>query len=320
MTDKNEPEVVEAETIDGELGRVSFELDTGMLADDMREVARNVSAAQTALRQYGCDSEAIAELSYASAKTYEQALSAAIKAADESRKRLKGDFTQPVKDMEAKFADLMRPVRDMHEAMKERRITCEELAKARKKQELLDFYREFAPMIAVAQRDADKPLVPFEAIFDPRWLNKSVSVRKAQEAIEAKCDEIAELERAFDAMEWGEDRAECKAVMFAKLSIEEACKRRQANIGARERCRAMDEQRAAAAKAFYETEVTAEQARGIEPPAKPQGDPSRRRRVVFAATEFEFDATRAECAELASCMRRFGIRGSIKTIKEEANE
>lgn len=318
-----EPEVVEAEVVDGgEIAQVSFDVDTAVLAGDVGAVERDVAAAHSALRQYGCDREVIATLDYAMAKNYEQALNAAIKAANESRKKLKGDFTAPVREVEAKFAALMRPVEDMRDAMRERRITCEELEKAKKRQHLMDYYAEFAPLIAVPQGGADKALVPFERIFDKRWLNKSMSVKKCEEAIGEACDRVAELERTFDAMEWAH-RDECKAVMFATLSIEEAVRRDQALTGAEERCRAMDAARAETLRSMYETEATAEQARGIEPqpdPGRCDGDAVRHRRVVFAAAEFEFDATRAECAELAECMRRFGIKGSIKTIKEESDE
>lgn len=315
---EKEAEYVEAEVIDAEaLARVSFDIDTEALAGDVAALERDVAAAHKALELYGCDAEAIAGMDHAVAKNCEQALNAAIKTANESRKRLKGGFTAPVKEVEAKFAAIMRPVEDMRDAMKERRVTCEELEKAKKRQHLIDYYRDFAPLIAVPQAGAGKPLVPFERIFDKRWLNKSMSVKRCEEAIADKCDEIAELERTFDAMEWAH-RDECKAVMFATLSIEEAVRRDQALTGAEERCRALDAARAETLRGMYETEATAGQARGIEPQQHPAAaDAARRRRVVFSALEFEFDATKAECMELAECMRRFGIKGSIKAIKDK---
>ena len=99
------------------------------------------------------------------------------------RIRVEQEFMAPWIPYRDRCKALESKLKGLSTGMKSALDKVENEAKAHRTKELQDFYVDFAPALV--------PVVPFERILDPKWLNKSFGTEKAKHALADKVDAIA---------------------------------------------------------------------------------------------------------------------------------
>lgn len=174
------PEEVKAEVIENDLQLTG---DAEALKEGILAINAKIEKAAKALADYEIADEALASLSYSDAKRYEQDISKLINEADNERKAFKSAYNKPLNEIERRFKEAMEPAKALHARYKEQRVNAEQEEKDAKEAELRAHYEEFAELLA--------PVVPYEKLHDPKWLNRSVKVADAMAELEAKVNRIA---------------------------------------------------------------------------------------------------------------------------------
>lgn len=175
-----DPIEVRTEVIENDIQKaVGMEaLQEGILA-----INAKIEKAVKAVPDYSIPDEAIAALSLKDAKRFEQDLSKMLAEADNERKAFKSAYNKPLNEIERRYKEAVEPVKALHERYKAQRIVKEQEAKDAKKAELQAHYEEFAELLA--------PVVPYERLHDPKWLNATTKMEKAKDELEAKVSRIA---------------------------------------------------------------------------------------------------------------------------------
>lgn len=132
---------------------------------------------------------------------------------EQRRKDVKREYSAPVTAFELEVKDLLAPLDAAILILDTPIKAFEAWDKAEKKNEILKHWQAFAGPIAET--------VDFELIFDPKWLNKSVNVMAACEAVEEAVMRIAADEKALTdlALPYPD---EAKTEYFATLDMSKA--------------------------------------------------------------------------------------------------
>lgn len=173
MTDK-------AEIIENEIQLMpSFDaLKDGIIAIDAK-----IKKAMEAASDFGIDDEVLSELDYKDAKRCEQELSRVLTEAENERKAFKSSYNKPLSEIERRYKEAVEPAKALHARYKEQRIAREQEEKDAKEASLKEHYEAYAGLLA--------PVVPYEKLHDPKWLNRSVKAADAEAELEAKVNRIA---------------------------------------------------------------------------------------------------------------------------------
>ena len=141
----------------------------------------------------------VSEDAIASAKTDRATINRLKKTLDDKRKAVKRQWVQPYIEWETKVNELIKMCDDASENIDTQVKQFENAVKQQKRDELESFFNENA--IAA---DVDF-YITFEQIFDSKWLNSTVKIDSAKEAIENIIQEtvddlkvIADLESDFN--------------------------------------------------------------------------------------------------------------------------
>lgn len=102
---------------------------------------------------------------------------------DERRKAVKAEYTAPLAEFEARANRVRDRIRETAAKIQQVERTADDRRKAAKRAELEAFYGEYAPLLV--------PLVPYERIADPKWLNRQPHVERCKEELAAKVDSVA---------------------------------------------------------------------------------------------------------------------------------
>lgn len=117
------------------------------------------------------------------AKSLRASLNAMSTELNDARKAIKREYNKPLAKFEGQIKELdemiQEPKRLLDATIKER----EEAEKEERRAALEATYEEFAPALV--------PVVPFERVLDPRWLNKSYGEVKAENALTEKVAKLA---------------------------------------------------------------------------------------------------------------------------------
>ena len=128
----------------------------------------------------GITPETAASMDIKEAKACRADLRAISKRLNDDRKAIKKAYEAPLKEFEAAIKELdaliAEPCRVIDEAIKAR----EEAEREGRRNALEQVYRDFMPELV--------ELVPFDAILDPKWLNKSFGEKKAENEL---CEKVA---------------------------------------------------------------------------------------------------------------------------------
>lgn len=97
-------------------------------------------------------------------------------AVDAKRKDVKKEFMAPYTDFEAKCKELLAMIEEPIKAIDTQLQEYENLKKAEKRTKIEEAYEELVD-------ETIKPIIPLNRIFDQRWLNATVTMKKVEEAI-----------------------------------------------------------------------------------------------------------------------------------------
>lgn len=217
----------------------------------------------------GMDDDAIAQMDVKEAKACHADLGRIIAEVEAERKAIKKAYNEPLERFEAAVKELLGPATEAKARIKGYIDRQEAVRRQLKADSLRAAYEEYAPALV--------PVVPFERILDPRWLNKTVSQPKAEEAM---CDAVGRIAKDWELLKKMRPQLEFydedEAVFFRTLDLAEATAHDDMRKAERERIEAMR-----ADVEEYRAEAAAEPR---EEPQEPTGGPNaRRRRYMFTA-------------------------------------
>lgn len=102
---------------------------------------------------------------------------------EERRKAVKREYSKPLDAFEKRCKQITAIIDEAAGNIKAQLDRAEEERRARAYAKLQEHYEEFAELLA--------PVVPYERLHEPQWLNKTFGEVKAYEALEAKVSDVA---------------------------------------------------------------------------------------------------------------------------------
>lgn len=102
---------------------------------------------------------------------------------DERRKAVKREYNKPLDAFERRCKQITAIIDESTDAIKAQLDEAEQTRKDALYSRLQQHYEEFAGLLA--------PVVPYERLHEPQWLNKTFGEIKACEALEAKVSDVA---------------------------------------------------------------------------------------------------------------------------------
>lgn len=303
-------EEVDAEVIDNDLAisEQEFAIDPLVIKQDIEELCRSINRALSSTEELAIEDKDLAELEHSTAKNFATSLNRELKDVEDKRKKLKADVSQPVADMEAKLKVVMAPAKELQLRYRNRQAEAEAQERQAKLNELRRYYEELAPMIALPLEGCDRALVPFERIANPKWGNKTMSIKKCEEEIDAIADDIAAKQQTVEGMAF-EHPEDARAAFWATLSIEAAVTRDQELTAQEKRRAALEaaqkerEFAAVTPEHFDSVQVTQQAAAEHCKPAEPEQE-----------QEYTFTVrmTQTQRVQLIQYMKQQGIHGTFR--------
>lgn len=120
-------------------------------------------------------------------------LNKAKEAIEDERKRIKKICESPYKEFEKEIKPLVEKIDSVRAEITTQTAAYEASKKAKKKQDLLDFYKTSIGTL--------EQMVPFERLFDEKWLNATVTFDKATMEMTEKILKINSELRAIDSID-----------------------------------------------------------------------------------------------------------------------
>ena len=131
---------------------------------------------------------------------------------EERRKAVKREYSKPLDAFEKRCKQITAIIDEAAGNIKAQLDRAEEERKARAYAELKEHYEGFAELLA--------PVVPYERLHEPQWLNKTFGEVKAYEALEAKVSKLAgDWEMLKSQFEGEPFYAEAERELFTTLDL-----------------------------------------------------------------------------------------------------
>lgn len=131
---------------------------------------------------------------------------------EERRKAVKREYSKPLDAFEKRCKQITAIIDEAADGIKAQLDRAEEERKARAYAKLKEHYEEFAELLA--------PVVPYERLHEPQWLNKTFGEVKAYEALEAKVSKLAgDWEMLKSQFEGEPFYAEAERELFTTLDL-----------------------------------------------------------------------------------------------------
>lgn len=181
MAKETEPQQVEAEVIETEATTLEVTYTEATIAS-------NMDALEAHVKKVVADYEG-ATYDLASAQAIKEAkhdrsyLNGIKKEIDERRKAVKREYNKPLDAFERRCKQITAIIDESTDAIKAQLDEAEQTRKDALYSRLQQHYEEFAGLLA--------PVVPYERLHEPQWLNKTFGEVKAQQALEAKVSDVA---------------------------------------------------------------------------------------------------------------------------------
>lgn len=234
---------------------------------------------------------------------------------EERRKAVKREYSKPLDAFEKRCKQITAIIDEAAGNIKAQLDRAEEERRARAYAELKEHYEEFAELLA--------PVVPYERLHEPQWLNKTFGEVKAYEALDAKVSKLAgDWEMLKSQFEGEPFYAEAERELFTTLDLGAALA--AARKAAEENARIAELKAAMAPEPEPEpvSEPEPEPIAAPEPepmpaPAPmpvpmPAPTPAPVAEPLEAWTVEVPSATRSQIERLASVLKAQGITGSIR--------
>ncbi len=131
---------------------------------------------------------------------------------EERRKAVKREYSKPLDAFEKRCKQITAIIDEAAGNIKAQLDRAEEERRARAYAALQEHYEEFAGLLA--------PVVPYERLHEPQWLNKTFGEVKAYEALEAKVSKLAgDWEMLKSQFEGEPFYAEAERELFTTLDL-----------------------------------------------------------------------------------------------------
>lgn len=248
----------------------------------------------------GSTDEALAAMDEKDIKACRRDVNAIVNSVEDGRKAVKREYMRAYDEFEAMVKELLSEPKAISEQLKRALDAKEDERKALLRQGIEASYEDYAPALV--------PVVPFDRIMEPKWLNKTYGPKKAVEEMYAKVDAIAKdwksLQGMRDSMTYYD---EAEAEFFRTLDLGSAI-----NLNTR---RTEEQARINALRAEVEANRAAAEPEPVpEPEPEPASEtvqPDRRHYII------DIWLTDEEKAFLLDCLKSNGIGyGMHRGIKE----
>lgn len=253
----------------------------------------------------GLTAEVVASMDLAEAKKCRADLKSMQKELNDARIAVEKEYNKPFKEFKAKVDELIATIRAPWELLDSGIKEAEELEKRQRREELEALYNEFAPFLV--------PVVSFEKVLDPRWLNKTYGQKKAENAL---CEKVAGIKADLDSLKQTElcCPAETEAKFFETLSLRDALaydKQRAEEMARIEEFNALTSPVMEEVPASDPTTVEVNIPLVEEPPIKLSEDDEVYRFTITVPTQY-FVTNINEAQSLKQHLKKYGIEFSMK--------
>lgn len=307
MAKETEPQQVEAEVIEAEATTLEVTYTEATIASNMDALEAHVK--KVVAEYEGATYDLTSAQAIKEAKHDRSYLNGIKKEIDERRKAVKREYNKPLDAFERRCKQITAIIDESTDAIKAQLDEAEQTRKDALYSRLQQHYEEFAGLLA--------PVVPYERLHEPQWLNKTFGEIKAQQALEAKVSDVARDWETLKAQQEAMPHyADAEREFFRTLDLGAALN--AARLADEE------DQRIAELKAAMAPEPEPEpmpepEPEPIEIPAPvPMSAPMPAPMPAPVAEPFEAwtvevpRATRSQMQALASTLKAQGITGSIR--------
>ena len=181
MAKETEPQQVEAEVIETEATTLEVTYTEATIASNMDALEAHV---KKVIADYeGATYDLASAQAIKDAKHDRSYLNGIKKEIDERRKAVKREYSKPLDAFERRCKQITAIIDESTDAIKAQLDEAEQTRKDALYSRLQQHYEEFAGLLA--------PVVPYERLHEPQWLNKTFGEIEAQQALEAKVSDVA---------------------------------------------------------------------------------------------------------------------------------
>lgn len=181
MAKETEPQQVEAEVIETEATTLEVTYTEATIASNMDALEAHVK--KVVADYEGATYDLTSAQAIKEAKHDRSYLNGIKKEIDERRKAVKREYNKPLDAFERRCKQITAIIDESTDAIKAQLDEAEQTRKDALYSRLQQHYEEFAGLLA--------PVVPYERLHEPQWLNKTFGEIKAQQALEAKVSDAA---------------------------------------------------------------------------------------------------------------------------------
>lgn len=181
MAKETEPQQVEAEVIEAEATTLEVTYTEATIASNMDALEAHVK--KVVADYEGATYDLASAQAIKDAKHDRSYLNGIKKEIDERRKAVKREYNKPLDAFERRCKQITAIIDESTDAIKAQLDEAEQTRKDALYSRLQQHYEEFAGLLA--------PVVPYERLHEPQWLNKTFGEIKAQQALEAKVSDVA---------------------------------------------------------------------------------------------------------------------------------
>lgn len=181
MAKETEPQQVEAEVIETEATTLEVTYTEATIASNMDALEAHVK--KVVADYEGATYDLTSAQAIKEAKHDRSYLNGIKKEIDERRKAVKREYNKPFDAFERRCKQITAIIDESTDAIKAQLDEAEQTRKDALYSRLQQHYEEFAGLLA--------PVVPYERLHEPQWLNKTFGEIKAQQALEAKVSDVA---------------------------------------------------------------------------------------------------------------------------------
>lgn len=181
MAKETEPQQVEAEVIETEATTLEVTYTEATIASNMDALEAHVK--KVVADYEGATYDLTSAQAIKDAKHDRSYLNGIKKEIDERRKAVKREYSKPLDAFERRCKQITAIIDESTDAIKAQLDEAEQMRKDALYSRLQQHYEEFAGLLA--------PVVPYERLHEPQWLNKTFGEIKAQQALEAKVSDVA---------------------------------------------------------------------------------------------------------------------------------
>lgn len=181
MAKETEPQQVEAEVIEAEATTLEVTYTEATIASNMDALEAHVKKVVAGYE--GATYDLASAQAIKEAKHDRSYLNGIKKEIDERRKAVKREYNKPLDAFERRCKQITAIIDESTDAIKAQLDEAEQTRKDALYSRLQQHYEEFAGLLA--------PVVPYERLHEPQWLNKTFGEIKAQQALEAKVSDVA---------------------------------------------------------------------------------------------------------------------------------